>query len=507
MPQFVTSSFISIGIIEVALDNSKIKSWVRPRASRSSQAVNSTTVGPNIANYGTKKYGSSFTADRNSSRFPNRLSVGYLETEHDSDSGADVDEFLDEKWKAVDNLSGEATNFEAKLKQRGQRLALKESLNLFIIDLATKFQQIWNEDAEAAKTEHACNEAINLGTIHSSKGREWSVVVLIDADNENFVSGDEGSNLDPEQDRNLAYVACSRAKERLYISYVGPSQGSEQAHLGNIFKPLKRLVSSGQAVLRSFPYEAFKQADNVQRKQRNYIKDMIDQQTKADEGTDSWESQPESEPDMDQTFSYPVPPANVRLSSAVTYGRVKSESNYVKIEKVDSSTQINSAAARALEFKPVGGLATSSATYSAPVTMESTNVKTERIAAMQLQASTAKPSEMKYPAIQPTNYLGAVSAPRVSHNWAIDASARRYDSKNSCSRSNNSGNQSNENHRLNGPSAGWSAPSAAISAAVDLAATDEDDWEAINACLEVEAMMTQSSQPQPSSQHGRRSLD
>jgi len=62
-----------------------------------------------------------------------------------------------------------------------------------------------------------------LTTIHGSKGLEWDYVYLIDVDSENFPSVkhgfyiDEGSEM--EEERRLFYVACSRAKHNLVITY------------------------------------------------------------------------------------------------------------------------------------------------------------------------------------------------------------------------------------------------------------------------------------------------
>ncbi|MBX3125387.1 MAG: UvrD-helicase domain-containing protein [Polyangiaceae bacterium] len=65
--------------------------------------------------------------------------------------------------------------------------------------------------------------AINLMTVHSAKGLEFSVVFLTGMEEEVFpykgLDGAEPEELDEE--RRLAYVAVTRARKRLYISHAG----------------------------------------------------------------------------------------------------------------------------------------------------------------------------------------------------------------------------------------------------------------------------------------------
>ncbi len=59
---------------------------------------------------------------------------------------------------------------------------------------------------------------VNKGTIHSSKGREWSVVFVVGAAEGCLPSIHcQGSAI--EEERRLLYTAVTRAKSRLYISY------------------------------------------------------------------------------------------------------------------------------------------------------------------------------------------------------------------------------------------------------------------------------------------------
>jgi DNA helicase-2/ATP-dependent DNA helicase PcrA len=67
------------------------------------------------------------------------------------------------------------------------------------------------------------DNTIYLTTIHGSKGLEWEYVYLLDVDSDTFPSVKYGYYLDEgdeiEEERRLFYVACSRAKYNLVITY------------------------------------------------------------------------------------------------------------------------------------------------------------------------------------------------------------------------------------------------------------------------------------------------
>lgn len=63
-------------------------------------------------------------------------------------------------------------------------------------------------------------EFLNLSTIHSAKGLEWRAVFLIWALEGRFPSSKSVETVESlEEERRLFYVACTRAKDRLYITY------------------------------------------------------------------------------------------------------------------------------------------------------------------------------------------------------------------------------------------------------------------------------------------------
>ncbi len=67
-------------------------------------------------------------------------------------------------------------------------------------------------------------ESVKIMTVHAAKGLEWSVVFLPALEEGIFPSersAMSGSGAALEEERRLFYVACTRAKERLYLSSAG----------------------------------------------------------------------------------------------------------------------------------------------------------------------------------------------------------------------------------------------------------------------------------------------
>ena len=85
---------------------------------------------------------------------------------------------------------------------------------------------------------------MTLSTIHGAKGREWTTVLLVRVNEETLpltMPTDDEEGCTPEQlaeERRLLYVAMTRAKQRLMLSYValGPDK----------VKPLPWLTQSSQ---------------------------------------------------------------------------------------------------------------------------------------------------------------------------------------------------------------------------------------------------------------------
>ncbi|MGE4551486.1 MAG: ATP-dependent helicase [Desulfovibrionaceae bacterium] len=98
---------------------------------------------------------------------------------------------------------------QAGLDQLAQIALNYDSLPAFLADLVLDPE----EDAEARKV-----HALVLSTVHSAKGLEWRAVLIIDLVEDRFPSRRALARAeDLEEERRLLYVACTRAKEELFL--------------------------------------------------------------------------------------------------------------------------------------------------------------------------------------------------------------------------------------------------------------------------------------------------
>lgn len=92
-----------------------------------------------------------------------------------------------------------------------------KSMDSFLSDMALDPPRDSVADIEAAEKE---NEFLTLSTIHSAKGLEWTSVFIIHAIEGFFPSSQSAQSLEQlEEERRLMYVASTRAKQHLFISY------------------------------------------------------------------------------------------------------------------------------------------------------------------------------------------------------------------------------------------------------------------------------------------------
>lgn len=81
---------------------------------------------------------------------------------------------------------------------------------------------------EQARNQKGAKEGVSLMTMHSSKGLEFKVVYILDA-NEGITPHKKAVlDADLEEERRMFYVAMTRAKERLHVCYVGERYGKKQ---------------------------------------------------------------------------------------------------------------------------------------------------------------------------------------------------------------------------------------------------------------------------------------
>jgi DNA helicase II / ATP-dependent DNA helicase PcrA len=91
------------------------------------------------------------------------------------------------------------------------------ALNGFLTDLTLEPATESVADITPTDTE---DEKLILSTIHSAKGLEWNTVFVIYALEGRFPNTRAANSEDEmEEERRLMYVACTRAKEFLYITY------------------------------------------------------------------------------------------------------------------------------------------------------------------------------------------------------------------------------------------------------------------------------------------------
>jgi DNA helicase-2/ATP-dependent DNA helicase PcrA len=111
------------------------------------------------------------------------------------------------------------TNYELRREDLNQLAAFArqfKDLNEFLSQLAL----ISNVDAEAAPAQPGDKEVVNLSTVHQAKGLEFHTVFVIWLTDGMFPSS---RSLDTrpalEEERRLFYVAITRAKDELYLTF------------------------------------------------------------------------------------------------------------------------------------------------------------------------------------------------------------------------------------------------------------------------------------------------
>ena len=87
-----------------------------------------------------------------------------------------------------------------------------------------------HEEYEKIKSaaSRADGDCLRLMTIHASKGLEFNTVFIIGAQDGSIPAANDGTDI--EEERRLLYVAVTRAKERLYISYPRYNEKSATAN-------------------------------------------------------------------------------------------------------------------------------------------------------------------------------------------------------------------------------------------------------------------------------------
>jgi DNA helicase-2/ATP-dependent DNA helicase PcrA len=111
------------------------------------------------------------------------------------------------------------TNYELRREDLNQLAAFARQFkdaDAFLSQLAL----ISNVDAEAAPNQNADKEAVNLSSVHQAKGLEFHTVFVIWLTDGMFPSSRSLDTRDAlEEERRLFYVAITRARDELYLTY------------------------------------------------------------------------------------------------------------------------------------------------------------------------------------------------------------------------------------------------------------------------------------------------
>jgi DNA helicase-2/ATP-dependent DNA helicase PcrA len=111
------------------------------------------------------------------------------------------------------------TNYELRREDLNQLAAFArqfKDINEFLSQLAL----ISNVDAEAAPNQSGEKEAVNLSSVHQAKGLEFHTVFVIWLTDGMFPSSRSLDTRDAlEEERRLFYVAITRARDELYLTY------------------------------------------------------------------------------------------------------------------------------------------------------------------------------------------------------------------------------------------------------------------------------------------------
>ena len=88
---------------------------------------------------------------------------------------------------------------------------------LFLLDSNKSSIFTYLQAPKTKKRDSALDQGVSLSTVHQAKGNEWSVVFVVHSTEGMMPMEVTGDSL--EEERRIDYVAMTRAKETLYMSW------------------------------------------------------------------------------------------------------------------------------------------------------------------------------------------------------------------------------------------------------------------------------------------------
>src|SRR4030081_2970167 len=111
------------------------------------------------------------------------------------------------------------TNYELRCEDLNQLAAFARQFK-DVHEFLSQLPLISNIDAEPALDQSTDTEAVNLSSVHQAKGLEFHTVFIIWLTDGMFPSSRSIDTREAlEEERRLFYVATTRARDELYLSY------------------------------------------------------------------------------------------------------------------------------------------------------------------------------------------------------------------------------------------------------------------------------------------------
>ena len=126
-----------------------------------------------------------------------------------------------------DYVKATYTNYRIRLEELEQLAVFAQQFPT-VEDFLTQLALLSNVEAEAGRPTRTDDEQLRLSTVHQAKGLEFNVVFVIMLCEGMFPSARSLENREgEEEERRLMYVAITRARDELYLSYplIRSSQG------------------------------------------------------------------------------------------------------------------------------------------------------------------------------------------------------------------------------------------------------------------------------------------